>query len=206
MKNTALEFQKIYDAFQPKILRYLARMVGPDESEDLTQDVFLKVLQALPGFRGQSRLSTWLYRIATNAALDRLRRPAFQRTGPVASHDPAGEGGTGVDEEDTAMTEETPSAEQKLIREEMRDCIMEFVEKLPGNYRTVIVLSELEGLRNSEIAEILGVTLDTVKIRLHRARARLKEELKGRCDFYRDERNEIACDRKREGPKPATTD
>jgi len=203
MKKDVQEFQEIYDTYQPRILSYLARMVGPDEAEDLTQDVFLKVIQALPGFRGQSSLSTWIYRIATNAAWDRLRRPAGQRT---AASGPREDADAGADAEDALMGEAAPSAEQQLIRVEMRGCIMEFVEKLPENYRTVIVLSELEDLRNSEIAEILGVTLDTVKIRLHRARARLKEELRGHCDFFRDERNEIACDRKREDPKPALTD
>ena len=206
MKKDALQFQEVYDAFQPKILRYLARMIGPDEAEDLTQDVFLKIMQALPGFRGQSSVSTWLYRIATNAALDKLRRSSLQRIIPVAANGPGGEAGTGNEEEDVAVTDETPSAEQQLIREEMRDCIMEYVQKLPENYRTVIVLSELEGLKNSEIAEVLGVTLDTVKIRLHRARAKLKEALEGHCEFYRDERNEIACDRRSDGSRPARAD
>jgi len=78
----------------------------------------------------------------------------------------------------------------------MNKCIRDFVEKLPENYRTVVVLSELEGLINNEIAEILGVSLDTVKIRLHRARVKLKKELETHCSFYRDERNELACDLK----------
>ena len=69
----SLEFPQIYTAYWPKIARYLARLVGEDEAEDLTQEVFIKVSQALPGFRGESSVSTWLYRIATNAAYDRLR-------------------------------------------------------------------------------------------------------------------------------------
>ena len=76
----------------------------------------------------------------------------------------------------------------------MNKCIRDFIEELPENYRTVVVLSELEGLKNTEIAEILGVSLDTIKIRLHRARAKLKKELETHCDFYRDEGNEFACD------------
>lgn len=62
--------------------------------------------------------------------------------------------------------------------------------------KTVLVLSELEGLKNSDIAEILGISLHTVKIRLHRARDRLRKDLGSGCNFYRDERNEFACDRK----------
>jgi len=200
MKNDVLEFQKIYDAFQPKILHHLARMVGPVEAEDLTQDVFLKVIQALPGFRRQSTVSTWLYRIATNAALDKLRRSSLQRTLPAAASPSAGETGRGGEEADVAVTDETPSAEQRLIREEMRDCIKEYIAKLPPNYRAVMVLSELEGRKNSEIAEVLGVTIDTVKVRLHRARAKLMAALKEHGDFYRDIRSEVAGDRRSRVP------
>ena len=78
----------------------------------------------------------------------------------------------------------------------MNECILGVVEKLPENYRTVVVLSELEGFKDDEIAEILGVSIHTAKIRLHRARARLKKDLEIHCNFYRDERNEFACDSK----------
>jgi RNA polymerase sigma-70 factor (ECF subfamily) len=81
----------------------------------------------------------------------------------------------------------------------MNSCIREYIEQLPEDYRAVLVLSEVEGLKNLEIAEILGVSLYTVKIRLHRARARLKERLGSHCNFYLDERSELACDRKEAG-------
>jgi RNA polymerase sigma-70 factor (ECF subfamily) len=77
MEACALEFQKIYDTYQPKILRYLTRMVGESDAEDLTQDVFVKVNKALGDFRGESKVSTWLYRIATNVAMDRMRSPSI---------------------------------------------------------------------------------------------------------------------------------
>src|SRR3989304_7037573 len=80
MHDSELEFQKVFDAYQPRILRYLARLVGEHEAEDLTQEVFVKVSQALKTFRGEAQLSTWIYRIATNAALDRLRSPSFPRS------------------------------------------------------------------------------------------------------------------------------
>jgi RNA polymerase sigma-70 factor (ECF subfamily) len=76
----------------------------------------------------------------------------------------------------------------------MNDCIRDFVARLPENYRAVLVLSEFEGLKNAEISEILGITLDTVKIRLHRARKRLKEELETHCDPYWLVENEFAPD------------
>ena len=71
MADHDFKFQKIYEDFRPKIIRYLTRMVGESEAEDLTQEVFTKIGQALKTFRGESQLSTWVYQIATHAALDR---------------------------------------------------------------------------------------------------------------------------------------
>lgn len=178
------DFRKIYDTFQPRILRYLTHLVGKHEAEDLTQEVFVKVSQALSRFRHESHLSTWIYRIARNAAIDRKRSRAFQET---------------VREQfsNEVMAEEMRNpVEQQLIRKEMNACIVGFVENLPADYRSVVVLSELEELSNPEIAEVLGISLATVKIRLHRARALLKKEFATRCDFYRDEGNGLLCDPK----------
>ena len=91
---------------------------------------------------------------------------------------------------------EAPLTEQLVIRKEMSDCVNEFIDSLPPDYRTVIVLGELEGFANKEIAKILNISLDNVKIRLHRARAKLKKALQEGCDFYYNEENALACDRK----------
>ena len=90
----------------------------------------------------------------------------------------------------------SPVTDQLVIRKEMSDCVNEFIDNLPTDYKTVIVLSELEGMANKEIAEILGITLENVKIRLHRARARLKKALQDGCDLYYNDENALACDRK----------
>ena len=164
-----------------------------DEADDLTQEVFIRVSQGLKDFRGESHISTWIYRIATNAALDRLRSPSFQQmTQEMLSIDPEG----GEEDRYILLRGDVSSIDQQLIRKEMNKCIRNVINKLPENYRTVIVLDELEELKNHEIAEILQVSLDTVKIRLHRARAKLKEELENLCSFYRDERNVLSCDLK----------
>lgn len=192
-----LDFHSIYNAFYPKIVRYLAHVVGWRDAEDVTQEVFVKVNQALKTFKGESQISTWIYKIATNSALDKLRNPSFRQTGRSSlSGESIGEGETEVMDQNAWTGEKTPSVETSLIRKEMNECIRGVVEKLPENYRTVVALSELEEFRDDEIAEILGVSMHTAKIRLHRARARLKKELEGRCNFYRDERNEFACDLK----------
>jgi RNA polymerase sigma-70 factor (ECF subfamily) len=92
--------------------------------------------------------------------------------------------------------EQKASTEQKVIRQEMNECIRQVIELLPDSYRSVIVLSELEGFKDNEIADVIGLSLEATKIRIHRARARLKNELTKTCVFYRDEQNEFACDRK----------
>jgi len=197
MGNGEVKFHEIHDPFRPKILRYLTNLVGRRDAEDLTQEVFVKVNQALKTFRGESQLSTWIYRIATNVALDKLRSPSFRQTGGKSlSGDSIGEGEIEIMDKNPWTGENTPSIETSVVRKEMNQCIRGVVEKLPESYRTVVVLSELEGFRDDEIAEILGVSLNTAKIRLHRARARLKKDLEAHCNFYRDERNEFACDLK----------
>ncbi len=193
MTNEENDFQHIYGEYYPKIVGYLRRLVGEAEAEDVAQDVFLKVNNALDGFRGESSLSTWIYRIATNAAMDHLRKPASRQTPPIPSSSPDDDSSVG---DDTVPDDSAPVLDTLLIRKDMNECIRGIVDGLPENYRTVLVLSDLEGLTNAEIAEVCGISLDTVKIRLHRARTRLRKELKAKCDFYHDERNELACDRK----------
>lgn len=174
------EFQEVYDQFAPRIHRYLGRFVGASEAQDLTQEVFVRVSQALDGFRGESRLSTWIYRIATNVALDRLRA-----AGPAAADRQR--------PEEAPVADPAPAAEQQSIRKEMNECIRGFVEDLPADYHSVIVLSEFEELTDREIAEVLGISLEAVKIRLHRARARLRRELATGCTLYHDDQNDLAC-------------
>jgi RNA polymerase sigma-70 factor (ECF subfamily) len=193
MSATVPAFHEIYAMFHPKMVRYLSNLLGEDDAEDLAQIVFLKVHEGLKDFRGEAKLSTWIYRIATNVAADRARSASFRER---PHFDPdlltvAGAGDTNI-----WTDEKSPDVDQELIRQEMTACIRSIVEQLPENSRAVILLSEFEGLKNGEIADILGITLDTVKIRLVRGRAKLREELQNQCTFHRDERNELACDRK----------
>ncbi len=186
------KFQDIYDGFHEKIRRYLTRLIGESEADDVTQEVFLKINAALDSFRGDSSLSTWIYRIATNAAIDYRRKSL---TSPQEQAADEGLTGKPTSDEDIPIDPIT-SPDKQLIRKEMNDCIKGVVDGLPENYRTVLILSDLEEMKNNEIAEVLDISLETVKIRLHRARTRLKKELEHHCSFYKDERNELACDRK----------
>jgi RNA polymerase sigma-70 factor (ECF subfamily) len=180
-------FDEIYGANRARVVRYLARLVGEAEAEDLGQEVFAKVSRALDGFEDRSNIVTWIYRIATNTALDRLRSPAFKAMEPVE------------DIELVALEAgpKGPTVEQQAIRQEMSACVRRMLDRLPGTYRTVILLSEVEGFKDREIADVLGVRLSAAKITLHRARERLRKVLSENCVFYRNEENVLACDRKR---------
>lgn len=177
------DFQVIHDTFRKRILSYLSHFVGRDDAEDLTQEVFEIINRSLGRFEERSKLSTWIFRIATNTAIDRLKsRPREKSLINLRGDIPAGR-------KDIPM-------DQRIIRNEMSECVREYVRKLPRDYRAVIILSELEGFKNREIANILQVSLATVKIRLHRARARLRKLLESGCDFYYNEQSVLACDRK----------
>lgn len=185
-------FSDIYNDLFPKVLHYLTRLVGEHEAEDVAQVAFEKVNRNLSGFKGESKISTWVFKIATNTAMDRLKSPSYKRTlsGSLAPVQLQTIENIGM------ATQKPTSPDQKVIRKEMSACIREFVDRLSPDYRTIITLNELEGFTNKEIAEILEISLETAKIRLHRARAKLKESLESGCDFYLNESSELACDRK----------
>jgi RNA polymerase sigma-70 factor (ECF subfamily) len=177
-------FDALHAAIRPKVVGYLARFVGPGEAEDLAQEVFLKVHQGLPGFRGDAKLATWVFQIATFAALDRLKSAAH-RAAPARL--------------DEAFPEDGPAApghDRQPLKDEMCRCIRGLVDDLPVPYRTIIYLSELEELGIREIAAVLGVSAGAAKIRLHRARLALRARMERECRILLDEEADLQCDRK----------
>ena len=192
-----LTLDMVYKDHCQRILSYLTRLVGEAEAEDLTQEVFLKIGKGLAGFRGESNLTTWIYRIATNTALDRFRSSGFKEEAQAELSIMSVER---LDPADPWTGRKSPTVEEQAIREEMTSCVRNVVDHLPEDCRTVIVLSDMEGFKDSEIADILGMSLPATKMRLHRARGELRKALSASCVFYRNEENELACDRK-SGPE-----
>jgi RNA polymerase sigma-70 factor (ECF subfamily) len=189
-------FAEIHEQYREKVLAYLRRLTRqPALAEDLAQETFLRASRALASFRGEAKLSTWLYRIATNLYLDHRRRESSR---PAEIRD-----GLQQAEETTLAAEVSvsgPKLPDRLFEDsEMGRCIREFVDRLPPDYKAVIILHDLEGLKNREIADVLDCSLDAVKIRVHRARQRLRALLTGDCEFYYDERDVLRCDRKQSG-------
>jgi RNA polymerase sigma-70 factor (ECF subfamily) len=181
MDEAGWDFQKIHDEYRPRIRLYLARLVGEFEAEDLTQEVFLRISRSLQSFRGEAQLQTWIYRIATNAAVDRLRAPSYKYAAASALDPDAEMGEDEIEDRDLWTGEPAPSLEEQVFRNEGLDCYCDFIEQLPENYRLVVALNQLGELTAREIAEALGLSLEAVKIRLHRGRARLLQELKAHC-------------------------
>jgi RNA polymerase sigma-70 factor (ECF subfamily) len=193
MSESQQDFAALYEEYYPKLTRYLRRLVGEAEAEDVAQETFVKVSRSLDGFRGECQLSTWIYRIATNTSMDHLRKPSVRqssRTGDGVAE--------GSEADEDFLVDSAPLHDTLLIRKDMNECIRGLVNDLPENYRTVLVLSDLEEFTNAEIGDVLGLSLDTVKIRLHRARQQLKKSMDHACYLYRDGRNEFSCDRKQE--------
>ena len=193
-KRTRLEFDKIYEEYYPKILRYLSGITESGDAEDLAQEVFEKAGRGFADFRGQSKISTWLYRIATNTAIDRSRSSAYKQS----------RNSTAIEDAEEAEIRDggVCPTERNVIRKEMSDCVREFMDKLPQDYRTILTLGEIREFSNKEIADILGISADNAKVRLHRARNMLRKELDAGCDFFRDEQNVFVCDRKQNGILP----
>lgn len=193
MQSGIAEFDRIYAEHHARILRYLTRMVGAQDAEDLAQEVFIRAARSYDDFRHEAKIETWLYRIATHVAVDRLRGTASRRETLL---------GQELDEVAADGQESVSSLEEKTLRRAANECIRNVIYGLPENYRTPLILSELEGFTNREIAEIMDVSLDTVKIRLHRAKEQLKQALLDACQFSRDERNELTCDPLNSGEDP----
>jgi RNA polymerase sigma-70 factor (ECF subfamily) len=148
------------------------------DAQEVAQDVFLTLFRKIHTFEGRSALGSWIYRVTTNAALQKRRGqrkdrevalepplPAFDANGHRAGNPASGE----------ADWSRTPEAD--LLSQEMRDILNKAMDGLPDQYRTILLLRDIEGLSNEEVAQVVGDTVPAVKSRLHRARMALRDEL-----------------------------
>jgi RNA polymerase sigma-70 factor (ECF subfamily) len=181
-----VEFEDVAQELSGPLRRYLERLVGNRATaDDLLQETLLKIARGLPEFEGRSSVKTWAFTIATRVATDHFRRPQSRAQM--------------VEIEETGPTHvANAEIDQRLVIDEMSSCVREVIDSLPEDYRTALVLHDLEGQTAAQVGEIAGCSLATAKIRIHRARRRLKEALDRECSFYRDENNVFRCDRKRE--------
>ena len=191
--NSATEWMDLDPAgvvrdHRSRIYRYLLSMArDPDVAEDLTQETFLRALRGLGGLRDRAALVSWLYRLATNVFLDRARAEGRRRLAHIDGHD----GDAGLIEE---IADPAAPVDRRAEQAQMSECVRGFVDELPDDYRAAILLHDAHGLPSRDIAEILGVSVATAKIRIHRGRARLRTALEKGCEFEPDDRGVTVCD------------
>jgi RNA polymerase sigma-70 factor (ECF subfamily) len=182
--------EAVVEQYRPRIYRHIRSLVrNRADAEELTQEAFLRAHQRLESLKEPAALGGWLYRIATHVCYDFLRR-ASRRPDRSRGNDEAGRA------EELALAAEGPGLDQLVERAEMNACGGDLLEKLPRSYRTVLLLHDLHGLTSVEIARLLRCTPGTVKIRLHRARRRLRAAVEEGCDLYRDQRGVLVGGRK----------
>lgn len=189
------DFDSVYRAHFAPIRRFVFHFVQDVAlADELTQDVFLKALDAWASYRGEAPARVWLLRIARNICLDHLRSPRSRGRAPL-SLDLVEAEGREVGASNVTMPGREPplSVEQAVVQAEMADCVRRFVLSLPETLRTPLILHDMYDLTNDEIAQVLGCSLQAAKMRLHRARGKLKEMMEKRCDLSHDERNVLSC-------------
>ena len=166
-------FEQLMEEHFKKIYNLAYRMTGnPDDASDMTQEVMLKLFRNIGSFKGDSKFSTWVYRVATNTCLDELKKSRRHSHTSLNTEYDTGDGEITCEVEDTS-----PTPEEMTEKKELRGMVADAVQRLSPDHRAAIVLRDIKGFSYGEIAKILNCTEGTVKSRISRARASLKEVL-----------------------------
>ena len=165
--------EQVFREHAPRIFHLAKRMLGNDaDAEDVTQDVLVQVIRKLDTFRGDAQLGTWLHRVTVNAALAfRQKRATRQK------HETHDADTDMLEAPDGPVNRWNVGPDEPVLAAEQAAMIEGAIGNLPGPFREVYVLADVEGLPNQEIAELLGLSIPAVKSRLHRARLRMRDAL-----------------------------
>jgi RNA polymerase sigma-70 factor, ECF subfamily len=179
-----VDFWEIYDRYYARVRGYAASMLRDSAaSEDVVQETFLRAQSHLESVREPDKVAAWLFRIAHNLCMDQLRARKASHIDPAA--DP-----------EAAATCDATSVQRDLERGEMSACVRAQVDHLPETDRAVILLYDIMALSHQEIADVLGIEVGAVKVRLHRARKKLRALLENACSFEHDSQNVLVCEPK----------
>jgi len=171
-------FNQLVTVYQGRIYRLVYRMLNDQqEAEDLAQEVFVTVFKSIGNFRGDSKLSTWLYRVAANHAKNRLKYLGRRARGRKKQFDEVGDRDA---IESASMSTSTPIAGPEAVMQgrQMEDFVRLALSELPDEQRELVVLRDIESLTYGEIQQVTGLASGTVKSRLHRARLALVSRVK----------------------------
>jgi RNA polymerase sigma-70 factor, ECF subfamily len=182
VKEATMDFFEIYDRYYQRVRRFILSSVRDEwAADDLTQETFIRVQKKLDALHDPSKVASWIFRIAYNLCRDHFR-----------GRDKALSNACELDEATGGFKEAI--MQKQLEQCEMGACVHNVVRLLPDSLRTVIMLYDMAELGHREIAEILETTVDNVKVRLHRARKKLKALLEEKCTFEVDERSVLICE------------
>ena len=173
LKGDQSAFEEIVSLYQNRLYQVCYRMLGNrHEAEDIAQEAFIRAYINLHTFDQKRKFSTWLYRIATNLCIDRIRKkkPDTFLDAPVPGTD-------GLDHY-SRLAHESPLPEEEVEKMEQQERVQYEISRLPDKYRSAIVLRYIEELPLQEISEILDLPLGTVKTRIHRGREALRKQMK----------------------------
>jgi RNA polymerase sigma-70 factor, ECF subfamily len=177
-----LDFDALVAKYEKKIFNVIYRFLGDyEDATDLTQETFLSAFRHYDRFRGEAKVFTWLYQIARNLCINKVRQRDRQRSLKIESLDQARDG-----DDDEGLTREvadwTHSPQQVLEEKELHQRILAAIESLPPDYKEVVLLREFQQMSYNEIVAATGLSLENVKTRLSRARAMLRRKLE---PYYR---------------------
>ncbi len=181
----AATFDSVYESYHGRVYRVILRLVqNPSDAEDLTQETFLKVQSNLLHVKRPESVPSWLYRIATNTALDFLRKSASRRPKDTVQLPM---------EKAEAVPSDVRSPSAALDATVSVSCVRGNADQLPEQYRLVLVLHDLEGVDLEQVAEVMGSSIGATKVRLHRARKRFAEICRAECEQFYNEEGTLFC-------------
>ena len=168
-------FEALIEPYADATYRLCLRMMGNEQdAADMAQEAFLRAWRSLSSYKGQSRFSTWLYRVTSNVCLDELRRGKRRKASSLDERIDAG----------WAPVDDMDTPEHHAMRTEQRRALERAIQELPEDMRSAVVLRDIQGCSYDEIADILGANVGTIKSRISRARARLREILSAQMELF----------------------
>jgi len=174
--NEDAAYDELVRVYHSQIFHVAFRMLGDaGDASDVSQEIFLKVFRNIHGFKGESALKTWIFRIAFSEILNKLRwwKRRYKQSTVSLDDDHSGNGDTFSN----YVSDTGPTPEQALQSKEQEEAITTALGKLSSDHRSIIILRDIEGFSYGEIADVLGISIGTVKSRVARARADLKKSL-----------------------------